>query len=840
MSTPPDFHRLSSVVRMTFPAPIAVPFFAATEPGSDAGLPAVLSSLIRYLTLLHLRAYLSGGAPLAAVEDRLAILSQPAADGTWLALLRDLLKELELELRLQPDPVLLELLGHQKGLELLEEAVRLRNLLVHGGDPEVGSQLRRTLGNILGCLLPLRFHRLVVPREITATSPVTFYRVIVHQGYTRPFPVSRFRSDLPLALDRVYFFRSESMRLLPLSPFFIQHGETLALISHRSSKSLTYWDPAAGKTFEDKEGRVEMETLRKRLRKETGLIEARSLQLEGDSQVARRISCGAQIGGRYEVLSYVRSGGMADVYEARDLETGDRVAVKMLPLELTRDSGALGRFLREVDELRKVDHPRVVRYRDHGDDAGDRYLVLEFANGWTGRGRGGETAIDLGDIAKPLCEAEILQLAESLAEGLHEIHSRGLSHRDLKPGNVLLFEGEDGLRSMKLSDFGIITRCGDTQYTLTGFFVGTPEYMSPEGAEPGTTMGPESDLYSLGVILYECMTGEVPFRGGTPFATLELHRTRRPEWPLRKDPTLSRGLANLVMKCLHKEPRKRYRSARGLMEDLRAYRKDPAGYQEITVVSAGDDLGDLVLKEEVHADEEGTVYSGEQPSTGKTLRVRIFSSTIAENAEKRERVLSRMKRLAEAHRPGLPHIVGSGEVRGSPYVVLEPARGVLPGRLPHREAICVVVDLASALAALHQRGILHGAVETRYVRREGEKASFADFGWVVAASPSGDGGFEPSRRSEVRALGAVLFQLLTGEAPGVRQFDPRRHVREIPADIAAVCRKALHPAQGYGAAGELVGGPRALPSLSTPGACASRQLRRMASGTSWPGTPPPQ
>jgi Tol biopolymer transport system component len=275
------------------------------------------------------------------------------------------------------------------------------------------------------------------------------------------------------------------------------------------------------------------------------------------------------------------------------------------------------------------------------------------------------------------------------------------------------------------------------------------------------------------------------------------------KWPLRKVASLSPGLANLVMKCLHKDPRKRYRSARDLLADLREFQQDPAGHQEISVVRSGEDLGDLVLAEEIQADVEGTVFSATQPSTGKTLWARVFSSAISGDAAERKRVLARVKRLAEAHRPGLPLIVGSGEARGVPYVVLEPVRGEPVGKLPPREAACAVADLGRALGALHARGVLHGRVETALARRDVERTTFADFGWRAADS-AGEETFEESRRAEVRALGAVLHEVLTGAPPGERAFDPRREEPRTPADLAAICRKALHPAEGYRTAGEMV------------------------------------
>jgi Tol biopolymer transport system component len=778
MTTPSDFQRLASVVRATFPAPIAAPFYRSTEEKEEA-LPGLLSALIRYLALLQLRAYWSGAGESQAVEDRLAVISQPSPDGRWLDLLRKLV--LALEPSLQPDPVLVDLLLREKGMEHLEDAVSLRNRLVHDCNAEAKPALRRMLYRALGLLLPLRFHRILVPIEVTSTAPLNTYRAVVYQGYARPFPATRLRTEAALGLGEVYLARTESPRLLHLGPLLLPEGERLFLLSHRAGKALVYWDPATGETAERAEPRMELDSLQKRLQKGTGFIESRHLHLEGESLVARRLDAGSEVAGRYQVQSYLRSGGMADVYQARDLETGEPVALKMLPLELTRETATLARFLREIDEIRKVDHPRVVRYLDHGEDAGDRHLVLECAPGWKGRGPNGAPALDIGDLKKPIAEEELWAIACDVAEGLQAIHSRGLIHRDLKPGNVLLFEDEEGRRAAKISDFGISTRAGATQYTLTGFFVGTPEYMAPEQADPGVEIGPESDLYALGVILYECQTGDVPFRGPTPFATLEQHRTRRPEWPLRKNPKASPGLVNVVMKCLQKEPKRRYRSAIELLKDLNHHREDPAGFQEISTLRAGEDLGDLVIEEEIEGDREGTVFRASQPSTGKRLRVRAFPSAIADDSEKRERVLARVKRLAEAHHPVLPIIVGTGEARGTPFVVLEPVLGSAPQDLQPKEAVRAALGLARGLAALHAREIPHGRVECDTVRVDAEAAAFADFGWLGANSLEDD----------VRALGAVIERL-------------QGNVHDPGSDLAAIVRHARRPAGGYSSVRALI------------------------------------
>ncbi len=801
MSTPSDFQRLASVVRTTFPAPVAGPFYASTEERGAEALPGLLAAVLRYLTLIYLRAYWSGSAEVSAVEERLAVLSGPAPDGRWLELLRELVRALEPHTGLQPDPVLLELLAREKGLEFLADAVSLRNRLVHEGDAEAEPALRRTLHQLLGLLLPLRFHRVVVPSQVTSTTPINAYRALLYQGYTRPYPTTRLKTDLSLSLDTVYLARAESPLLLNLSPLILADGEKLFLLSHRSGKDIVYWDPISGTTAEKTEPRLELDGLAKRLRKGTGIVDARQLQIEGEALVSRRLSAGTEVGERYEVVEYLRSGGMADVYAARDKKSGEAVALKMLPLELTRETATLARFLREVDEVRKVDHPRVVRYHDHGEDVGDRYLVLERATGWKGRGRNGETAIDLGDLEKPLSEDEIVLLARDVAEGLQAIHARGLVHRDLKPGNVLLFEDEKDNRSAKISDFGISVRAGMTQYTLTGFFVGTPEYMAPEQSESGADVGPATDIYALGVILYECLTGAAPFRGATPFATLEQHRARRPEWPLRRNPKISRGLANVAMKCLQKEAKKRYRSGVELLEDLKRHREDPAGFQEISTLRAGEDLGDLILEEEIEADPEGTVFRAKQPSTGKTLRVRAFSSTIADDAEKRERVLSRVKRLAEAHHPTFPLIVGTGEARGTPYVVVEPAAGEVPKERSARAAL----DVAHGLEALHARGLAHGRVEREFLRVDGARVSFTDFGWLVEEKPAQDilalgaflEGAGPSPPSPASKSIAIHGKALTEQRP------PNRS-KTRTTDLDLISSKARRATDGYRGIGELI------------------------------------
>jgi hypothetical protein len=266
-----------------------------------------------------------------------------------------------------------------------------------------------------------------------------------------------------------------------------------------------------------------------------------------------------RIGG-YEVLGLLGEGGMGVVYRARHLQLGHEVALKMILAGGHASPEYLARFQLEAAAVARLNHPGIVHLHEFGEHDGSPFFSLELV-------AGGSLAARLKE--GPLPPRQAAALVQKLAQAMQHAHEHGILHRDLKPANVLLTpEGEP-----KITDFGLAKRLGaDAGLSVTGAVLGTPSYMAPEQAEGRLPdVGPATDVYALGAILYECLTGQPPFRGSTVQETLEMVSRQEPAGPRRLLPTLSWDLETVCLRCLEKEATKRYATAADLADDLKRY-----------------------------------------------------------------------------------------------------------------------------------------------------------------------------------------------------------------------------------------------------------------------------
>jgi WD40 repeat protein/tRNA A-37 threonylcarbamoyl transferase component Bud32 len=268
----------------------------------------------------------------------------------------------------------------------------------------------------------------------------------------------------------------------------------------------------------------------------------------------------------YEILGELGQGGMGIVYRARQIKLRRLVALKMLRAGSLAPRETLTRFRIEAEAVARLQHPHIVQIYEVGEHAGRPYLALEYVEG-------GSLAERL--VGSPLPAQQVAALLEVLARSMDYAHARGIVHRDLKPGNILLqTRGAADFGSPKITDFGLAKLLvgGDERQTLTGDILGTPSYMAPEQATGNTKEAlPAADVYALGAILYELLTGRPPFRGENRLATLEQTRTQDPVPPRLLQPHLPQDLQTICLKCLQKEPSQRYASAGALAEDLSRY-----------------------------------------------------------------------------------------------------------------------------------------------------------------------------------------------------------------------------------------------------------------------------
>src|ERR687894_1828652 len=265
--------------------------------------------------------------------------------------------------------------------------------------------------------------------------------------------------------------------------------------------------------------------------------------------------------GRYELHRRLGRGGMAEVYLARDQLLDRPVAVKVLFPALATEAGFVERFRREAQSAANLNHPNIVSVFDWGEANGTYFIVMEYVEGHTLA----DTIRDEGRL-HPDRAAEI---TADIAAALGFAHRNRVVHRDVKPGNVLLTR--DG--GVKVADFGIaraLSDSSDQNLTKTGSVMGTATYFSPEQAR-GAPVDPRSDLYSLGVVLYEMTTGHPPFSGDSAVAIAYKHVQENPVPPRRIDPALPETLEAITLKCLAKNPDNRYPTAQDLRADLRRY-----------------------------------------------------------------------------------------------------------------------------------------------------------------------------------------------------------------------------------------------------------------------------
>jgi serine/threonine protein kinase/Flp pilus assembly protein TadD len=269
----------------------------------------------------------------------------------------------------------------------------------------------------------------------------------------------------------------------------------------------------------------------------------------------KELATGTIFARRYEVIEELGKGGMGRVYKVFDKKIKEKVALKLLRPEISADEETVERFSNELKYARKIIHKNVCRMFDLGEEEGTHYITMEYVSG--------EDLKSMIRMMGRMSPGQTVSIARYVCEGLAEAHKLGVVHRDLKPQNIMI----DREGKARIMDFGIARSLKAKGITGAGIIIGTPEYMSPEQVE-GKEVDQRSDLYSLGVILYEMLTGRVPFEGDTPLSIAVKHKTEAPQDPRTLNAQLPLDLSQLILKCLEKDEKKRPQNAEEILSQL--------------------------------------------------------------------------------------------------------------------------------------------------------------------------------------------------------------------------------------------------------------------------------
>jgi len=286
-------------------------------------------------------------------------------------------------------------------------------------------------------------------------------------------------------------------------------------------------------------------------------VSAATKTLETPTEELKR---GTTFASRYEIIEELGKGGMGKVYRVEDKKIKEEVALKLIKSEIASDKKTIERFSNELKMARKIAHRNVCKMYDLGEEKGTHYITMEYVSGE-----------DLKRLIRKVGQfsaGKTILIAKQVCEGLAEAHRLGVVHRDLKPQNIMV--DEEG--NARIMDFGIARSIKGKGLTGAGVMVGTPEYMSPEQAEV-KDVDQRSDIYSLGIILYEMVTGRVPFEGETPLGIAMKHKSEMPEEPKKLNAQLPEDLNRVILKCLEKDKENRYQSAGEVHSELSSIEK---------------------------------------------------------------------------------------------------------------------------------------------------------------------------------------------------------------------------------------------------------------------------
>lgn len=308
---------------------------------------------------------------------------------------------------------------------------------------------------------------------------------------------------------------------------------------------------------------------------------------------------GRELGGRYEILTRIGNGGMALVYKALDVLLGRHVAVKVLRSQYVHDEEFIQRFRREAQAAASLSHPNVVSIYDVGQEEDIHYIVMEYVDGH-----------NLNEVIQekaPLQTEEAVRIATQICDALEHAHQNHIIHRDIKPHNILI--GKNG--RVKVTDFGIARAITQSSITTTGSVIGSVHYFSPEHAK-GVSTGEKSDLYSLGIVLYQMLTGTLPFLSESPVGVALMHLQETFKEPREINSHIPQSVENVILKSMRKKPAERYHSASEMLADLETS-LNPERQMELKIDFGKEDMEETKVMPAIRGDHQ---FESPRPTAG--------------------------------------------------------------------------------------------------------------------------------------------------------------------------------------------------------------------------------
>ncbi len=374
----------------------------------------------------------------------------------------------------------------------------------------------------------------------------------------------------------------------------------------------------------------------------------------------------------YEIKTRIGSGGMATVYQAYHARLDRHVAIKVLHESFARDDSFLERFAREARIIARLEHPHIVPIYDYAEFTGQPYIVMKYIEGGTLKRRAIKDGIALDDM---------VNMMSMLAEALTYAHEQGVLHRDIKPSNILIDERD----LPYISDFGLarIAQVGDSTISHD-MMLGTPFYISPEQARGERALSPATDVYAFAVILYELLTGQIPFAGETAYAIVHEHIYSSPTPPSQLNAELSPALDDVLLKALAKQPAQRYQTATALMRDLKLALAESGVTRlpPLHVASFGNPLS------AVNFDAKDYGLGGLGQKIDQSIRKGVeFASEVAEHFDQKrkkappspeELIRQRIQKKLKARSEFLQHLTVYSAVNGICWLLWLSGRGGFP------------------------------------------------------------------------------------------------------------------------------------------------------------------